>query len=51
MLPLTTINNQGNVNELAKLSEWFRKLRQEGNVDGVMVDVWWGIVEKKSNKL
>ncbi|XP_031389925.1 beta-amylase isoform X2 [Punica granatum] len=44
MLPLDVITNNNVLNNQAKLEGQLQKLRAAG-VDGVMVDVWWGIVE------
>uniref|UniRef100_A0A6B2L506 Beta-amylase n=1 Tax=Arcella intermedia TaxID=1963864 RepID=A0A6B2L506_9EUKA len=49
MLPLNTITNDGNLNNNLPFDSWFAQLRS-ANVDGVMGDVWWGIVEKSGPK-
>lgn len=43
MLPLRTVSNDGNLDE--SVAQRFPILKNAG-VNGVMVDVWWGIVEK-----
>ncbi|KAJ6255165.1 hypothetical protein M0813_11705 [Anaeramoeba flamelloides] len=45
MLPLDFINNDGNLNNQGELDDWFGKIKNEAGADGVMADVWWGIVE------
>ncbi len=45
MLSLTTVNDQGDLNDKVKLKEDLIKLKNIG-VHGVMTDVWWGLVEK-----
>ncbi|KAJ5072082.1 hypothetical protein M0811_09726 [Anaeramoeba ignava] len=49
MLPLDTVNNDGTLNNPTQLATWFQKLKS-GNVEGVMTDVWWGIVEKEEKQ-
>ncbi|KAK4795628.1 hypothetical protein SAY86_027954 [Trapa natans] len=49
MLPLDVITLNNTLNNQAKLEGQLRKLRAAG-VDGVMVDVWWGIVESVGPK-
>ena len=44
MAPLDVINEHGKPSYLKEFSEWCSELR-EGRVDGVMIDVWWGLVE------
>lgn len=46
MLPLGVITNDNVLDDRAKLEKQLKELRAAG-VDGVMVDVWWGIVESK----
>nr|AFK39290.1 unknown [Medicago truncatula] len=46
MLPLGVITNDNVLEDRAKLEKQLTELRAAG-VDGVMVDVWWGIVESK----
>ena len=45
MMPLTTVDNSGTLSNSAKIQSQLRTLRDAG-VDSVMIDVWWGIVEK-----
>ncbi|OMO60195.1 Glycoside hydrolase, family 14B, plant [Corchorus capsularis] len=49
MLPLGVISNE-NVFETKTVMEKQLKELKEAGVDGVMVDVWWGIVESKGPK-
>jgi len=44
MLPLNSVNNDGTLNNAIPWEAWFSQLR-DGRVGGIMVDVWWGIVE------
>ena len=46
MLPLDVINQQGQLNNPNQLKGWLSQLKS-GNVDGVMTDVWWGLVEQQ----
>jgi beta-amylase len=46
MMPLDTIDNNGNVRDPNTISKWLAQLKT-GGVDGIMIDVWWGIVERK----
>lgn len=45
MLPLDTVSPGGGVNRARALNASLMALRSAG-VEGVMVDVWWGLVEK-----
>ena len=45
MLPLNVVTNDGCVNDPEALRSGLRALRDIG-VEGVMLDVWWGIVER-----
>eukprot|EP00744_Colponema_vietnamica_P004728 GILI01007003.1.p2 GENE.GILI01007003.1~~GILI01007003.1.p2 ORF type:complete len:498 (+),score=163.82 GILI01007003.1:171-1496(+) len=45
MLPLDTVDGNGNVQRADQLKNWFSQLKNNG-VTGVMGDVWWGLVEK-----
>ena len=45
MLPLDTINDQGQIVNKPKLAFLLQKLKS-GGTDGVMFDCWWGLVEK-----
>ncbi|CAN6211887.1 unnamed protein product [Urochloa humidicola] len=44
MLPLEVVTTENELDDAAALRAQLRRLRAAG-VDGVMVDVWWGIVE------
>jgi len=44
MLPLNLISQNGSLNNPTHLLANLQKLK-EGNVNGVMTDVWWGLVE------
>ncbi|XP_066394954.1 beta-amylase-like [Miscanthus floridulus] len=44
MLPLEVVTTENELEDAGKLRAQLRRLREAG-VDGVMVDVWWGIVE------
>ncbi|PRP87859.1 beta-amylase [Planoprotostelium fungivorum] len=46
MLPLDVINNDGQLSDAGKLKNQFSQLKA-GGVDGIMTDVWWGLVEKQ----
>ncbi|KAA6363685.1 MAG: Beta-amylase [Streblomastix strix] len=48
MLPLNTVSLDGKLDQslLPKLD----RIKAEANVSGVMVDVWWGIVEKQQGQ-
>ena len=45
MAPLDVVNAHGKPSYLNKFTKWCKKLK-DGHVDGVMIDVWWGLVEK-----
>ncbi|XP_020256513.1 beta-amylase-like isoform X1 [Asparagus officinalis] len=49
MLPLGVINQQNKIEQPEELRKQLKQLRA-ADVDGVMVDVWWGIVEGKGPK-
>ncbi|KAK8898381.1 beta-amylase [Tritrichomonas musculus] len=49
MAPLDVINEEGKPSYLNKFSDWCSQLK-EGGIDGVMIDVWWGLVEKTEKK-
>ncbi|KAL8474388.1 hypothetical protein ACS0TY_031018 [Phlomoides rotata] len=49
MLPLGVINTENKFPEEEKLEKQLQELKG-GGVDGVMVDVWWGIIEAKGPK-
>jgi len=46
MLPLNTVSSEGVLNNPGHLEQAFVKLKEIGVV-GVMVDVWWGVVERE----
>ncbi|XP_010522319.1 PREDICTED: beta-amylase 6 [Tarenaya hassleriana] len=50
MLPLGVITNDNLLEDESKLEKQLKKLKS-AQVDGIMVDVWWGIVESKGPKL
>ena len=45
MLPLDTVSRDGQLQRPDELAERMSRLKRAG-VEGVMVDVWWGIVER-----
>ncbi|KAJ4457282.1 putative Beta-amylase 2; chloroplastic [Paratrimastix pyriformis] len=45
MMPLNTIQTDGSLNPNINLQDKLQKLKS-GGVNGVMLDVWWGIVER-----
>ena len=45
MLPLDTVNANGSLNRKCSMNASLMALKSAG-VEGVMVDVWWGLVEK-----
>ena len=45
MLPLDTVSRDGKLQRVDELSQRLGALKRSG-VEGVMVDVWWGIVER-----
>ena len=45
MLPLDTITNSLTINNVDKLKSNLAQLKS-GNVEGVMSDCWWGLVEQ-----
>eukprot|EP01111_Echinosteliopsis_oligospora_P015173 TRINITY_DN5902_c0_g1_i1.p1 TRINITY_DN5902_c0_g1~~TRINITY_DN5902_c0_g1_i1.p1 ORF type:complete len:450 (-),score=99.33 TRINITY_DN5902_c0_g1_i1:87-1436(-) len=49
MLPLNAITNNNEVNNPSQLLQQLQQLKS-GGVDGVMTDVWWGIVEQTSQE-
>lgn len=49
MLPLGVITRENLFPDQEKLEKQLRELRKAG-VDGVMVDVWWGVIEAKGPK-
>mmetsp|Transcript_19937 Transcript_19937/g.52917 ORF Transcript_19937/g.52917 Transcript_19937/m.52917 type:complete len:567 (-) Transcript_19937:143-1843(-) len=44
MLPLTVVTNHGALEDPAGLEEQFKSM-ESADIDGFMVDVWWGITE------
>ena len=49
MAPLDVLDNKEEPTYLDKFANWCEQLK-EGNVDGVMIDVWWGLVETSPRK-
>ena len=49
MAPLDVINEEGKPSYINKFNKWCEELK-EGGVDGIMIDVWWGLVEKTPKK-
>eukprot|EP00408_Alexandrium_pacificum_P063007 CAMPEP_0171172796 /NCGR_PEP_ID=MMETSP0790-20130122/9899_1 /TAXON_ID=2925 /ORGANISM="Alexandrium catenella, Strain OF101" /LENGTH=409 /DNA_ID=CAMNT_0011637655 /DNA_START=72 /DNA_END=1302 /DNA_ORIENTATION=+ len=49
MLPLDTVKSDGTLKDKGGLSGQLDKLKQ-ANVDGFMVDVWWGLTEQSPRK-
>ena len=47
MLPLDTVSSEGTLRSVEQLSPRLVALRDAG-VEGVMIDVWWGIVERNA---
>jgi beta-amylase len=47
MMPLDTVDMNGKLNNVDKLSTQLKLLKSVG-VDGIMVDVWWGIVQREA---
>ena len=47
MLPLDTVSREGTLRSVEQLSPRLVALRDAG-VEGVMIDVWWGIVERNA---
>lgn len=45
MLPLDTVSNSGHLNKPRAMNASLMALKSAG-VEGVMVDAWWGLVEK-----
>ncbi|KAK8857914.1 beta-amylase [Tritrichomonas musculus] len=44
MAPLDLMNNNQEPTYFDKFSNWCSQLKN-GNIDGVMIDIWWGLVE------
>ena len=47
MLPLDTVSREGELRAVEQLAPRLEALRDAG-VEGVMIDVWWGIVERRA---
>ncbi|KAL0484255.1 beta-amylase [Acrasis kona] len=47
MMPLSTVDNQGRLNNREQIEGWLWQLKN-GGTDGIMVDVWWGLVEREA---
>ncbi|KAK8836350.1 beta-amylase [Tritrichomonas musculus] len=45
MAPLDIIDEEGKPSYIQTFTKWCKQLK-EGGIDGVMIDVWWGLVEK-----
>eukprot|EP00736_Rhodelphis_marinus_P012252 Rmarinus@m.4210 len=45
MMPLGLVSIDGHLHDPDQFRSWMYKLR-EADVDGIMLDVWWGIVER-----
>ncbi|AEE83568.1 beta-amylase 5 [Arabidopsis thaliana] len=50
MLPLGVVNVENVFADPETLETQLKRLKEEAGVDGVMVDVWWGIIESKGPK-
>jgi beta-amylase len=51
MLPLKTVTDDGKgLVDRNFLSNAFQRLKNNAGLDGIMVDVWWGIVERNSGQ-
>lgn len=50
MLPLNTVTTDGKINDINGLKSSFQTMKS-GNVDGIMTDVWWGVVERQGPKV
>lgn len=44
MAPLTILNEKQEIQDQERLEIWFNQLSQN-QVDGIMIDIWWGITE------
>jgi len=44
-MPLNMVNNNRQINDLPTLQSQLQQLKNVG-VDGIMMDVWWGLVER-----
>ena len=47
MIPLDSVTMGNGVNTWEKMKERMQKLKSAG-VEGVMMDVWWGLVEREA---
>ena len=47
MLPLDTVSREGELRAVEQLAPRLEQMRDAG-VEGVMIDVWWGIVERRA---
>ena len=47
MAPLAILDDNQHIKDKDKITRWFDQL-QTGNVDGLMIDVWWGLVERST---
>ena len=50
MLPLAVINSSRQVDNPAQLQSQLQQLQQQAHIDGVVSDVWWGLVEQTGPK-
>ncbi|KAJ0251159.1 hypothetical protein HA466_0135360 [Hirschfeldia incana] len=50
MLPLGVVNENNELSDPETLEAQLKRLKQEAGIDGVMVDVWWGIIESDGPK-
>jgi beta-amylase len=49
MAPLRLFNENHELVDRDTLISWFSRLSKEAKVDGLMVDIWWGLVETSEN--
>lgn len=49
MMPLDTVSNDNVLNNPDQIRQRLQKMK-DGGVDGIMVDVWWGLVERDTPK-
>nr|VDD55049.1 unnamed protein product [Brassica oleracea] len=47
MLPLGVVNVENVFADPETVETQLKRLKEEAGIDGVMVDVWWGIIESK----
>lgn len=50
MMPLDVVDENGNLHNWNTMQGWLKKLRSETAIKGIMIDVWWGLVEKQPRK-